>query len=176
MVSLAAPQFGAYSVVELARPSGTHRLPLRSMRMPLVESAGSQTVGGLFVLSFALNHSTLDPPNWATAIPEWRRVPAGAGFIQAGRTRLGLKDAGKTDAAPLGARSGVKPLRTFADGTTPAVGTLLRALRASRKQTKRQSSGSVRVKAERRTRTISFGGVKVFSGFSLLIDNVGSVR
>ena len=176
MVSLAAPQFGAYSVVELARPSGTHRLPLRSMRMPLVESAGSQTVGGLFVLSFALNHNTLDPPNWATAMPEWRRVPAGAGFIHAGRTRFGLKDAGKTDAAPLGARSGVKPLRTFAGRTTPAVELCCGLCEQAVSKPSAKAPAAVRVKAERRTRTISFGGVKVFSEFSLLIDNVGSVR
>jgi hypothetical protein len=126
-------------------------------------------------LSFALNHSTLEPPNWATAIPEWRRVPAGAGFIQAGRTRFGLKDAGKTDAAPLGVRSGVNPPRTPASGTTPEA-ELCGGLCEQAVSKPSAKAAAVRVKAERRTRTISFRGVKVFSMHNLAIEDVGSVR
>ncbi|HEY1883036.1 MAG TPA: hypothetical protein VGG51_08345 [Candidatus Cybelea sp.] len=68
IVSLAAPQLGPYSVVVFARPSGTQRFPPRSIAMPLVDEAGWHTVGGLFVLSFKGNHSTLEPPNCATAM------------------------------------------------------------------------------------------------------------
>src|ERR1700730_11613773 len=78
--------------------------------MPFVELAGSQTFGGRFLRSFSLNHRTLDDPNWATAIPDCRRLWAGGAFIQAGRNRLGRNHAGNAAIPPSTERVGWKVL------------------------------------------------------------------